>query len=118
MLRRIAPETRTKARRLRKDSTDAESILWTLVRSRQLLGYKFRRQVPVGKYIADFACLERGLIIELDGGQHQEQTVYDAKRTRRLESQGFRVMRFWNNQVLEETDAVQDAILLALQEVT
>ena len=103
---------------MRIDSTDAENTLWNLIRSRQLLGYKFRRQVPVGKYIADFACLERKLVIELDGGQHQEQTDYDNQRTRWLESQGFRVIRFWNNQVLEETDAVQDAILLALQEVT
>ncbi|MYC36701.1 MAG: endonuclease domain-containing protein [Chloroflexi bacterium] len=114
----MAPDVTTKARRLRKDSADAEIALWNLIRGRQLLGYKFRRQVPVGRYITDFACLERNLIVELDGGQHQEQTDYDAERTRWLESQGFRVIRFWNNQVLEETDAVQDAILLALQEVT
>ena len=116
-MRRMAPDTRTRTRRLRRDSTDTENALWNLVRGRQLLGYKFRRQMPIGSYIADFVCLERKLIVELDGGQHQEQTDYDAERTRWLESQGFRVIRFWNNQVLEETDAVQDAILLALQEV-
>ena len=116
-MRRIAPEARTKARRLRKDSTDAESILWNLLRGRQLLGYKFRRQVSTGKYIADFACLEWKLIIELDGGQHQEQADYDAERTRWLESRGFKVIRFWNNEVLENDDAVQEAILLALQDV-
>ncbi len=115
-MRRIAPDTRTRARRLRKDSTDAESTLWNLIRGRQLLGYKFRRQVPVGRYIADFACLERGLIIELDGGQHQVQTNYDDQRTRWLESQGFWVIRFWNNDVLGDTNAVQEAVLMALQE--
>ena len=99
-MRRIAPEARTKARRLRKDSTDAESILWNLLRGRQLLGYKFRRQVSTGKYIADFACLERKLIIELDGGQHQEQADYDAERTGGWNHEDSRsldsgTMRFW-----------------------
>ena len=92
--------------------------MWNLVRSRQLLEYKFRRQVPIGRYIADFACLERNLIVELDGGQHQEQSDYDEERTRWLKSQGFKVIRFWNNEIMEDTNAVQDAILLALQGVT
>ena len=117
-MRRIVLETRTRARRLRKDSTDAESALWNLIRNRQLLGYKFRRQVPVGKYIADFACLERMLVVELDGGQHQEQADYDAGRTLWLESQGFMVIRFWNSEVLGNPEGVQQAILTALKEVT
>ena len=89
--------------------------LWNLVRDRRLLGYKFRRQVPVGKYVADFLCLERKLIVELDGGQHHEQKSYDADRTRWLQSEGFRVMRFWNNELLEETNGVLEKILLALE---
>ena len=91
--------------------------MWNLLRNRQLTGYKFRRQVPVGKYIVDFLCFERKLV-ELDGGQHHEQTEYDAGRTRVLESRGYRVLRFWNNQVPEEKDAVLEAILIALQEGT
>ena len=108
----------SKARNLRKRPTDAENALWNLLRNRQLTGYKFRRQVPVGKCIVDFLCFERKLVVELDGGQHQEQTEYDAERTRVLESRGYRVLRFWNNQAPEEKDAVLEAILIALQEGT
>ena len=89
--------------------------MWYLLRNRRLAGYKFRRQAPIGKYIVDFLCYERRLIIELDGGQHQEQADYDNERTRWLESTGFRVIRFWNNEMLQETDGVQEAILTALQ---
>ena len=117
-MRRIAPDTRARARRLRKDFTDAESALWNLFRGRQLLGYKFCRQVPVGRYFADFACLEQRLIIESDGSQHQEQTDYDASRTRWLEAQGFMVIRFWNSEVLGNPEGVQQAILTALKEAT
>ncbi len=113
--RRTDPKSTSKARRLRRDSTDPESTLWNLIRNRQLLGFKFRRQVPVGKYIADFACLERKLIIELDGGQHQEQTDYDTERTEWLESQGYNVIRFWNSEIQEEIEGVLDKILLRLQ---
>ena len=112
---RIDPQATSRARGLRRDSTDPESTLWNLIRNRQLLGFKFRRQVPVGKYIADFACLERKLIIELDGGHHQEQTDYDAERTEWLESRGFSVMRFWNNEIQENVDGVLGKILLGLQ---
>ena len=100
---------------MREDSTEAEVILWGLLRGRQLLGYKFRRQFSVGMYFVDFVCLDRKLIVELDGGQHQEQADYDNSRTQWLEYQGFRVIRFWNNDVLENTDGVKDAILMALQ---
>ena len=108
----------SKARILRKQSTDAEIVLWNILRNRQLTSYKFRRQAPIGKYIVDFLCFERKLVVELDGGQHQEQADYDAERTRALESRGYRVIRFWNNLALEDTDAVLQAILIALEEGT
>ena len=79
-------------------------------------GLKFRRQHPYGDYILDFVCLEAKLIVELDGSQHFEQAEHDAHRTRFLECAGFRVLRFWNNQVLQETDGVLEAIRLALQD--
>ena len=104
----------SRARQLRRDSTQAEMTLWKHIRSQQLAGYKFRRQVPLGRYILDFVCFERRLIIELDGGHHQDQTVYDNERTEWLESQGFRLLRFWNNEVLEQTEAVAQVILEAL----
>ncbi|MES1945022.1 DNA methyltransferase [Salinisphaera sp. PC39] len=95
------------ARRLRREQTDAENRLWCHRRARRLEGYKFRRQHPLGRYIVDFVCLEAELIVELDGGQHAEQTrAYDAARTAALESHGFRVIRFWNDEVLRETEAV------------
>ena len=81
-----------------------------------MLGYQFRRQEPMGRYVVDFVCYQRRLVIELDGGQHGEQAEYDAERTRWLESRGFRVVRFWNDAVLKETDGVLEALLLALQE--
>ena len=103
-----------RARQLRKDSTRAESILWKHLRNRQLEGHKFRRQVPLGQYILDFVCFERRLIVEIDGGHHQGQAAYDDERTKWLESQGFRVLRFWNNDVLGHPDGVAQAILEAL----
>ena len=101
----------TRARQLRKQSTDAERLLWRHLRNRQFEGYKFKRQKPLGHYIVDFVCLEKSLVVELDGGQHAEQIEYDAERNAWLESQGFRVVRPWNNQVLEETESVKEAIL-------
>ena len=94
--------------------TDAEKTLWQHLRFRQLDGYKFRRQCPIGSYIVDFVCFERKLIIELDGRQHAEQIVYDSKRTAWFQSEGFQVLRFWNNQVLSETDSVLNAIINVL----
>ncbi len=102
------------ARQLRRRSTDAERKLGSILRDRQLAGYKFRRQVPIGNYIVDFVCFEKKIVVELDGGQHQAQWEYDNDRTRWLQFAGFRVIRFWNNQVLSETDAVLQAILIAL----
>ena len=104
-----------RARRLRKNPTDAERAMWNILRDDQVLGYKFRRQAPIGSYIVDFCCFEIKLVIEVDGGQHAERAIYDASRTAWLESQGFSVARFWNNQVLEEKEAVRDAIWMAVR---
>ena len=106
---------RDRARQLRKRLTDAESKLWSRLRGRQVDGCKFRRQHPVGPYIVDFACLERGLVVELDGSQHMERTKEDMARTRLLEQEGFTVLRFWDNQVFEEMDAALEVIRRALE---
>ena len=103
-----------RARQLRRRSTDAESTLWHELRSRQLSGHRFKRQHPIGNFIVDFVCLESHLVVELDGGQHLESGDYDAARTAYLLDRGFTVIRFWNNQVLNELDGVREAILLAL----
>ena len=102
---------RSRARALRKNPTEAERVLWAHLRFWQVDGYKFRRQQPLGKYIVDFVCLEKKAIIELDGGQHAEQSSYDAKRDAWLRDQGFSVLRFWNNDVLQNLSGVKDAIL-------
>jgi very-short-patch-repair endonuclease len=102
---------RTKrARSLRSASPDAERKLWSVLRGRQFEGLKFRRQLPIDRYFADFACVELKLIIELDGGQHADQIAYDAERTQVLETRGWHVIRFWNNDVLENIDGVARAI--------
>ncbi len=105
---------RDRARELRKNPTDAERKLWKHLRFRQVGGHKFRRQHPIGPYIVDFVCLEKRLIVEVDGGQHSERIVYDAERLRWLEDQGFRVLRFWNNQVLTSVVVVKEVIAEAL----
>jgi very-short-patch-repair endonuclease len=96
------------ARKLRRSSTDAEHRLWQHVRARQLDGAKFVRQFPIGPHVADFACRAAGLVVELDGGQHSPET--DAGRTQMIESFGYRVIRFWNHDVLQNTDGVLEAI--------
>jgi very-short-patch-repair endonuclease len=103
------------ARRLRQRSTDAERRMWAALRDRRLMSYKFRRQHPIGSFIADFACTKNLLIIEIDGGQHQRNAV-ETRRTAWLESQGWRVIRFWDNDVLSNTAGVIDAILRTLQD--
>ncbi len=103
-----------KPRQLRKLLTDAERLMWRLLRNRTIDGCKFRRQHPVGPYIVDFICIEKGLVIELDGGQHALAVEKDEKRTRFLNEQGYRVLRFWNNEVLNETEAVLTVILKEL----
>jgi very-short-patch-repair endonuclease len=96
------------SRRLRKQMTDAERKLWGLLRAGQLDGLKFRRQHPIPPYIVDFCCVEKSLVIELDGSQHNAQS--DSPRTRALVSQGWRMIRFWDNDVLLATEAVAEAI--------
>ncbi|PKL17186.1 MAG: DNA (cytosine-5-)-methyltransferase [Spirochaetae bacterium HGW-Spirochaetae-5] len=88
------------AKQLRKDQTDVEIILWKHLRSKQIDGFKFRRQQPIGAYIVDFVCFEIKLIIELDGSQHIEEKEKDVARDNWLKSQGFTVLRFWNNDVI------------------
>ena|SRR5919106_4418865 len=105
-----------RARRLRHNQTDAESKLWMRLRARQLCGAKFRRQHPVGAYIADFCCVESVLIVELDGSQHVVQAGRDQRRSAFLERTGYRVLRFWDNEVLQNTDAVLERIAQALSD--
>ena len=106
----------SRARSLRKQATDAERLLWRYLRGRHMDGYKFRRQVVIKPYIVDFICLEAMLIIEADGGQHLEQLIYDEKRSRHLKSAGYRVLRFWNHDILTETEIVLEQIHNALME--
>ncbi|MGE5563430.1 MAG: endonuclease domain-containing protein [Bacillota bacterium] len=96
------------ARKLRRSSTDAENRLWYHLRGRRFEGAKFLRQFPIGRYVADFACRDLRLAIELDGGQHSPET--DAPRTGAIEAFGYRLIRFWNNDVLENTEGVLDVI--------
>lgn len=111
---RSNPITRTRAIELRINLTPAERRLWSRIRNDQL-GVNFRRQHAIGKYIPDFVCIENKLIIELDGSQHLEQQEYDKERTKYLESLGYRVMRFWNNDVMNNLESVLTTIWDALQ---
>ena len=104
-----------RAKQLRKSQTNAEAILWSQLRGRQTAGRKFRRQVPLLGYIADFACLEAKLIVELDGGQHAERINKDEKRTRELEAAGYAALRFRNADVFTNLDGVLTAIHAALE---
>lgn len=99
------------ARALRNVGTDAERHIWQRLRGSRLGGYKFRRQYPINGYIADFACVEARLVVELDGGQHAAQVGYDNARSRALMVSGYRVLRFWNHDALRDTDAVLEEIL-------
>ena len=101
------------AKKLRSSMTDAERRLWYRLRAHRFDGHKFKRQVPIGPYIVDFACLGRKLVIEVDGGQHVESRS-DITRDRYLSSEGFRVLRFWNNDVLRNTEGVLEMVLSAL----
>ena len=102
------------ARHLRRVMTHAEISLWHHLRNRVLMGYKFRRQHPMGPYIVDFACLEKKLVVELDGSQHCE--ARDAARTRNIEAMGYRVLRFWNNDALIQQQVMLAVIFEALNE--
>ena len=104
-----------RARQLRKLPTDVENRLWYHLRRRQLGGHRFRRQHPIGTYIVDFVCLERHLVVEVDGSQHAEhQRDHDEVRDAWLSRRGYRVLRFWNVDVLQNTESVLDSILDAL----
>jgi very-short-patch-repair endonuclease len=106
--------TRTKiARQLRREATDVEKILWRALRER-LASWKFRRQHPISNRIADFACPARKLAIELDGGQHGERIIKDEQRSAELAHHGYRVLRFWNNDVLDNLDGVLETIAQTL----
>jgi very-short-patch-repair endonuclease len=106
-----------RARALRRSTTLHERWLWEQLRGRRFIDFKFRRQSPIGRYVADFVCFGARLIIELDGSQHAE-SARDVVRDAEVERRGFRVLRFWNNQVIEEEDSALEAILIALQERT
>jgi very-short-patch-repair endonuclease len=105
-----------RARKLRNRATEAERHLWHYLRRGQLAGWKFRRQYPIAGFIVDFVCIPARLVIELDGGQHADACCYDDNRTRLLKAEGFRVVRFWNDDVLVRVDAVLEQILRHLGE--
>ncbi len=102
------------AKTLRTNQTDAEIVLWYYLRAHRFMGLKFKRQIPVGNYKVDFVCYEQKLVIEIDGGQHAEKIEYDINRTKFLAGEGYRVLRFWNNQVLSELESVLEAIHLKI----
>ena len=106
----------SRARALRRQGSEAECALWKHLRGRRMKGCKFRRQVVIEPYIVDFACLEAKLIVEADGGQHADQIGYDARRTARLEGMGYRVMRYWNHEILGQLENVLEQIVRALLE--
>ena len=108
---------RVRARALRQGQTDAETLLWSKIRDRQILNLKFRRQRPIGPYFADFVCLEIGLVIELDGGQHVEN-AYDIQRENKMAALGFQTLRFWNNDVLTQIDVVLEKIFQTAETFT
>src|SRR5439155_25057178 len=106
MKKHPAPGAPIRARDLRRQMTEAEKAVWAMLRSRQLGGHRFRRQVPLGRYIADFVCHEARLIVEIDGGQHDPSVTSEIERSRFLESQGYRILRFWNNDVQQNLEGV------------
>ena len=112
--RSYTQQTLERAKTLRQYQTDAEGLLWHYLRNKQLDGYKFRRQLPIGPYIVDFACLSRKLVIELDGGQHAEQHNHDKKREDYLRGKGYKILRFWNNEVFQNCMDVLEAVYQAL----
>jgi len=113
---RSTENARLRARRLRHNTTDAEKRLWRHLRTLKLNGSHFRRQIPIGPFIADFGCMAARVLIELDGSQHGEDRnrSYDETRTRWLEKEGYRVLRFWNNDIVKNIDAVMEAIYAAI----
>ena len=104
-------------RNLRRKQTEAEKMLWARLRNREMTGTKFRRQQPIGSYVVDFVSFERKLIVEIDGGQHNDREARekDEQRTAWLNEKGYRVLRFWNNEVLTSTNGVLEQIIQALR---
>ncbi len=105
------------ARMLRSNMTDAERKLWYHLRAHRMAGFKFKRQLVIEPYIVDFACIEARLIVEADGGQHVEQQDADSVRTAYLERKGYRVLRFWNDEILTSTESVLEVIHNSLMEI-
>jgi very-short-patch-repair endonuclease len=114
--KRANPKGYERARQLRKEPTPVERKLWAYLRGNKLNGVNFRRQHAFGNYIVDFVSVKKKLAIELDGSQHLEQEEYDIERTKYLESQGYKVIRFWNNQVMNDIEGVFRAIETALND--
>ncbi|MGB2831563.1 MAG: DUF559 domain-containing protein [Methylotenera sp.] len=112
-MRRLPQHTKDFSRQLRAEMTDAEKHLWQRLRMKQL-GVKFRRQHPAGKYILDFVCIDAALAIEIDGGQHAEMQIEDNLRSEWLEDHGWKVLRFWNNEVLQNIEGVLEMILQSI----
>jgi len=108
--RKPPPRVVRRAKNLRRDSTDAEKVLWRYLRNRILEGFKFRRQHMIGPYIVDFVCLEACLVVELDGGQHMDRQDYDEKRSAFLRDKGFSILRFWNNDIFQNIEGVLHSI--------
>jgi very-short-patch-repair endonuclease len=109
------PSAQKFARTLRNGATDAEKLLWQELRRGKLTGARFRRQVPIGPYVADFACLQNKLIVELDGSQHVERAAYDLERSAFFETLKFRVLRFWNGDLFGERASVIETIVHAIE---
>jgi very-short-patch-repair endonuclease len=109
---------RARARTLRQNMTEAERRAWQILRSQQMHGYKFRRQVPIGRYIANFVCHEARLIVEIDGGQHDGSSPQEAERSGFLQNQGYRILRFWNDEVIANLDGVHQTIADELGRIT
>jgi very-short-patch-repair endonuclease len=114
-MQRLPQHTKDFSRQLRTEMTDAEKYLWQRLRMKQL-GVKFRRQHPAGKYILDFACIATALAIEIDGGQHNEMQIEDNLRSEWLEEHGWKVLRFWSNEVLQNLEGVLEVILQSIPE--
>jgi len=117
MKRQPSATASEQAKALSREMTEAEKKIWPRMRMRHIEGYRFRRQVPLGPFIADFVCHEAKLIVEIDGGQHDPLSEQEVHRTRFLESQGYRLLRFWNNKVPDNTEGVQTVIAQVLRRV-
>jgi len=107
-----------RARTLRQNMTEAERRVWQILRSHRMTGCQFRRQVPIGRYIADFVCHEARLIVEIDGSQHDRSSPREAERSGFLQDQGYRILRFWNNEVLANLDGLHETIAAELGRLT